>query len=163
MVPNPLNKGYKHTMYVIYYENPSWIEIYIDDSLYLVDKDFDALEILGGRDAYVGFTTGTSATFSSPIKVCTCIGQETNAVPTRQAIRQNTIFFHMMHFIFEFGGCYNHYLHMYFIYRWIYQSFNHASTSIYTSIYPYIYASINFACVHLLVNSCMHVHLQHII
>jgi fibro-slime domain-containing protein len=69
-VPNPLNKnGTITTMRVVYYHNPSYLEVYLNDSLHLVDKAFDPVSILGGRDAYVGFTTGTSAAYSAAVNI----------------------------------------------------------------------------------------------
>jgi hypothetical protein len=69
VVPNPVNKAKVHKMRIVYYQNPNWLEVYIDDSLYLVDKDFDPIKEIGGRDAYVGFTTGTSEHYSAPIEI----------------------------------------------------------------------------------------------
>jgi len=48
-----------------YYENPDWLEVYIDSSLYLRQKMFNVSSILGGRDAFVGFTTGTGTSPST--------------------------------------------------------------------------------------------------
>jgi len=48
-----------HRVSIEYLENPDWLEVYIDDSLYLRVDDFDPEDIVGARSAFVGFTTAT--------------------------------------------------------------------------------------------------------
>lgn len=50
-----------HEALVFYYGGkPDWIEVYVDNSLRLVERSFDLEEILNSRNAYVGFTSASS-------------------------------------------------------------------------------------------------------
>ncbi|CAK9065645.1 Protein psiA, partial [Durusdinium trenchii] len=51
--------GESHTVSVEYLETPDWLEVYIDDSLYLRVEGFDLEGLLGGRNAFVGLTSST--------------------------------------------------------------------------------------------------------
>ncbi|GBG23985.1 Protein psiR [Hondaea fermentalgiana] len=48
-----------HQVRVQYLWNPDWIEVFIDDSLYLRERAANLSTILGSGSAYVGFATGT--------------------------------------------------------------------------------------------------------
>ncbi|GBG34828.1 Protein psiR [Hondaea fermentalgiana] len=59
-----------HTIRVEYLETPSWVQVYIDDSLYLRQDNFVVENIIGNRNAYVGFTTASSSGSSvSPLSI----------------------------------------------------------------------------------------------
>jgi len=53
--------GEELSVRVVYYERPNWLEVYVNESLYLREDDLDLQGIIGGRSAYVGFTTGTGS------------------------------------------------------------------------------------------------------
>ena len=42
---------------VKYYENPDFLEVFIDKSLFLRQSNFSFPDVIGDRAAYVGFTT----------------------------------------------------------------------------------------------------------
>ncbi|GBG27676.1 Protein psiA [Hondaea fermentalgiana] len=48
-----------HTVSIEYLQRPDWLEVYLDDSLYLRRTGFDLEAIIGGRDAYIGLTSAT--------------------------------------------------------------------------------------------------------
>ncbi|GBG35240.1 Hypothetical Protein FCC1311_114632, partial [Hondaea fermentalgiana] len=48
-----------HTVSIEYLQRPDWIEVYLDDSLYLRKTGFDLEEVLGGRNAYIGLMSAT--------------------------------------------------------------------------------------------------------
>lgn len=50
-----------HKVRIEYLQRPDWLQVYIDDSLYLRQTNFDLEDIIGGRDAYIGLTSATSA------------------------------------------------------------------------------------------------------
>ncbi|GBG30215.1 Protein psiA [Hondaea fermentalgiana] len=54
-----------HTVRIEYLQRPDWIQVFLDDSLYLRQKNFDLETILGGRDAYIGLTSATRDTPST--------------------------------------------------------------------------------------------------
>ena len=56
-----------HHVKIVYYSSPNWLEVYIDESLYLVQRDFDFDTIVGGRNAFFGFTAATSSRTSNII------------------------------------------------------------------------------------------------
>lgn len=56
-----------HAVRIQYLWNPAWFEVYIDDSLYLREKDVNLTEILGSGSAYVGFTSGTASNPSTQV------------------------------------------------------------------------------------------------
>ena len=61
-LPNTLNDGFEHTVLVRYFgERPPWVEVYIDDSLFLVQRDIDMQAVLGGSRAALAFTASTGA------------------------------------------------------------------------------------------------------
>ena len=41
---------------------PPWIEVYIDDSLYLQQRNISLVDVLDSEDAWVGFTASTGLT-----------------------------------------------------------------------------------------------------
>ena len=51
-----------HSVHMYYYQNPNWFEVYVDNSLRLVQTDFPIRDIVGGNNAWVGFasTSGES-------------------------------------------------------------------------------------------------------
>jgi len=52
----------EYNVSVEYLETPSWLEIYIDGSLYLRQTNFSIEDVLGGgRNAYMGFTSATGS------------------------------------------------------------------------------------------------------
>jgi len=53
---------------IIFYGNPAFLEVFIDNDLYLRLSNFDALEFLGSNGAHVGFTA-TSSDISSDIVI----------------------------------------------------------------------------------------------
>jgi len=57
--------GNAHSVEMFYYALPDWLEVYVDNSLRLVERGFSMSRVIGGKDAYVGFVTSTSATGSS--------------------------------------------------------------------------------------------------
>lgn len=60
VVTNNWKDGRVHRVEILYYSRPDWLEVYVDDDLRLVERNFDAVAILGGRKAYVGFSASTS-------------------------------------------------------------------------------------------------------
>eukprot|EP00514_Thraustochytrium_sp_LLF1b_P011178 CAMPEP_0184544860 /NCGR_PEP_ID=MMETSP0199_2-20130426/3910_1 /TAXON_ID=1112570 /ORGANISM="Thraustochytrium sp., Strain LLF1b" /LENGTH=941 /DNA_ID=CAMNT_0026939093 /DNA_START=216 /DNA_END=3038 /DNA_ORIENTATION=- len=46
-----------HTLKVEYFRTPNWVEVYLDNSLYLRYDNFSMFDIVAGTDAYVGITT----------------------------------------------------------------------------------------------------------
>jgi len=61
--PNQLNDGFDHTVLIRYFgKRPDWIEVYIDNSLYLQQRGIALDTVLGGREAWAGFTAGTGPT-----------------------------------------------------------------------------------------------------
>lgn len=61
--------GENHTIRVEYFATPNWLQVYIDDSLYLRQENFTVQDILGGRNAYVGITSATSQDTPSPLSL----------------------------------------------------------------------------------------------
>jgi len=61
-------RGETHRIRIEYLEYPDWLQVYIDDSLYLRQENFNLSGIIGGRDAYVGFTSTTSRAVT-PIQI----------------------------------------------------------------------------------------------
>jgi len=62
-VPNELNDGYEHQVMVRYYgERPPWVEVYIDNILFLLERNISMPQVLGTTKAWAGFTAGTGAT-----------------------------------------------------------------------------------------------------
>lgn len=57
---NNWKDGRIHQVEILYYSRPDWLEVYVDDDLRLVQRNFDVSSILGGRNAYVGFAASTS-------------------------------------------------------------------------------------------------------
>jgi len=50
----------EHTASVVFYKNPSWLEVYLDDSLVFVQRDFSVEDDLGsGGSAWIGVTSST--------------------------------------------------------------------------------------------------------
>jgi len=61
-----LKDGKEHHVVVQYLMTPSWIEVYIDDSLYLTMREYANIEdMIGGRNAYIGFAGTTSWEYGS--------------------------------------------------------------------------------------------------
>ncbi len=58
-VPTAPNRT--HVVRVEYLQRPDWLEVYIDDSLYLRKEGFSPQQVLGSRSAYLGFTATTGA------------------------------------------------------------------------------------------------------
>mmetsp|Transcript_7635 Transcript_7635/g.13367 ORF Transcript_7635/g.13367 Transcript_7635/m.13367 type:complete len:920 (+) Transcript_7635:63-2822(+) len=54
--------GETHSVRVVFFQDPDWLEVYVDDSLYLREEGFDVTKAVNGRDAFVGITTATSST-----------------------------------------------------------------------------------------------------
>jgi len=54
----------EHRISIEYLQNPKWLEVYIDDSLYLRVEDFNPQDVIGSQSSFVGFTTATT---SSPV------------------------------------------------------------------------------------------------
>jgi len=52
--------GQIHNVQINYYAVPDWLEVYVDESLRLVERSFDVLKVVGNRNAYVGFTSSSS-------------------------------------------------------------------------------------------------------
>ncbi|KAH9249760.1 hypothetical protein BASA81_012567 [Batrachochytrium salamandrivorans] len=52
--------GTWHTIEVVYYLNPDWLEVYMDDSLRLRERNFSMINVIGGRNAYIGFSASSS-------------------------------------------------------------------------------------------------------
>jgi fibro-slime domain-containing protein len=61
LVSAPLQDGKYHAVKVQYLQRPDWLEVYLDGSLYLRQRGFDLERIIGGRNAYVGFTASAGA------------------------------------------------------------------------------------------------------
>jgi fibro-slime domain-containing protein len=58
--PNELNDGVSHTVEIRYFDkSPPWLEVFIDDDLFLQKRNIDVEKILGGRNAFIGFTAAT--------------------------------------------------------------------------------------------------------
>lgn len=49
-----------HVVKVYYYATPDWLEVYVDDSLRLVERGFNLQQVLGSRDGYIGFASSSS-------------------------------------------------------------------------------------------------------
>lgn len=49
-----------HVVEVFYYAFPDWLEVYVDNSLRLVERNFSMTRVIGDKDASVGFATSTS-------------------------------------------------------------------------------------------------------
>jgi len=56
---NAYNEPETHVVRIEYLERPDWLQVYIDDSLYLRQTNFNLEDIIGGRDAYIGLTSST--------------------------------------------------------------------------------------------------------
>jgi fibro-slime domain-containing protein len=67
--PNLLNDGQKHKITVRYFALPAWLEVLIDDDLFLQKRNFDLDAFLGGRNAYVGFTSSTGPTTGATLRI----------------------------------------------------------------------------------------------
>ena len=61
-MPNTLNDGFQHQVMVRYFgQRPPWIEVYIDDSLFLQERGIDLEQVLDAHQAWVGFTSATGS------------------------------------------------------------------------------------------------------
>ena len=70
--PNELNDAIAHRVEIRYFDkSPPWLEVFIDDDLFLQKRDINVEEIIGGRNAWVGFTatTGPFAASRSSISI----------------------------------------------------------------------------------------------
>ena len=59
--PNQWNDGQAHSVIVRYlYNAPAWLQVYVDEDLFLMQRSsFNLTTILGGSNAYVGFSAST--------------------------------------------------------------------------------------------------------
>ena len=68
--PNALNDGREHAVEVRYYaKSPPWMDVLIDGDLFLQRRGIDLEGVLGGREAWVGFTAATGQIVASDIAV----------------------------------------------------------------------------------------------
>lgn len=58
-VVHTLKKGRTTSVLVQYLQDPDWLEVYMDNSLYLRQKNFSVETVIGGRNAFIGFTTAS--------------------------------------------------------------------------------------------------------
>jgi fibro-slime domain-containing protein len=64
--PNTLNDDLDHTVVIRYFaKRPPWIEVYIDNDLFLQKRGIALDQVLGGRNAWMGFSAATGATTQS--------------------------------------------------------------------------------------------------
>ncbi len=62
-MPNTLNDGFSHNIMIRQFgTRPPWIEVYIDNSLYLQQRNISLVDVLDSEDAWVGFTASTGLT-----------------------------------------------------------------------------------------------------
>ncbi len=58
-----------HSVSVEYLETPDWLEVYIDNSLYLREEGFSVRSALLGRDAFLGFTSSVAQANAAQITI----------------------------------------------------------------------------------------------
>jgi fibro-slime domain-containing protein len=58
-----------HNVSVEYLETPDWLEVYIDNSLYLREEGFSVRSALLGRDAFLGFTSSVAQANAATITI----------------------------------------------------------------------------------------------
>ncbi|KAH9261438.1 hypothetical protein BASA81_000082 [Batrachochytrium salamandrivorans] len=51
--------GTWHSVEVMYYETPDWLEVYLDNSLRLRERNFSMINVIGGRNAHIGFSASS--------------------------------------------------------------------------------------------------------
>jgi fibro-slime domain-containing protein len=61
--------GEVHNVSIEYLETPDWLEVYIDDSLYLREEGFSVRGALLGRDAFIGFTSSVAHANAAQITI----------------------------------------------------------------------------------------------
>lgn len=60
LFPYVLNDGKNHTVEInYYYQSPDWLEVLVDDDLFLQKRGIDLEQVTKGRNAFVGFTAST--------------------------------------------------------------------------------------------------------
>ena len=61
----------EHRVRIVSYGRPSWLEVYLNESLFLSLKNFSIIQNLGGKDAWMGFTasTGEISTHTASIAI----------------------------------------------------------------------------------------------
>jgi len=59
-----------HLVQMYYYQNPNWFEVYVDNSLRLVQTDFPINDIVGGNNAWVGFTSTSGYSLAQANLTC---------------------------------------------------------------------------------------------
>ena len=58
-VVHTLKQGRSTSVFIQYLQDPDWLEVYLDNSLYLRQKNFSVDDVTGGRNAHLGFTTSS--------------------------------------------------------------------------------------------------------
>jgi hypothetical protein len=84
--PNTLNDGATHTVLINYFgKSPDWFEVFIDNDLILQKRGINLDRVIGGRNAFLGFSAATGFT-SSTIKITgltvTAVGIEDSKTKT---------------------------------------------------------------------------------
>src|SRR5262249_22547278 len=78
--PNELNDNVQHSVEVRYFDkSPPWLEVIIDNDLFLQKRDIDVERIIGGRNAFVGFTASTGQ-FPKTASTITINGVEISSI-----------------------------------------------------------------------------------
>ena len=58
-----------HSVEVFYYATPDWLEVYVDNSLRLVQRNFSMISVIGGKDAFVGFSSASSSGSTMDVRI----------------------------------------------------------------------------------------------